>query len=76
MKQAPCPRAVSVGKEQTQSQAIEQTQWPCFLPFLRHKAGWDSTVLASPTPSSLAFWLSGSLAACSPFSLLPGHSAD
>lgn len=50
MKQAPCPRAVSIEKEQNQCKAIEQTQWPCLLPFLRHKAGPDSSVLTTPTP--------------------------
>lgn len=66
MKQAPCPPAVSVGKEQNQSKAIEHTQWPCLLPFLRHKAG--GRVLFSPPPptspchsGSLACWPPGCL---------------
>lgn len=50
MKQASCPRAVrGLRKEQNCSEAIEQTQWTCRLPFFRHKAGQDSAVLPAPS---------------------------
>lgn len=50
MKQVPCPHFVSVGKEQNQGKAIEQTQWLCLLPFWRYKAGWDTLFCPQPTP--------------------------
>lgn len=74
MKQAPCPRAVSIEKEQNQCKAIEQTQWPCLLPFFEAQSRTRQRGSHHPHPTLP--WPPCSLAACYPFSHPPQARSD